>query len=602
MAHAEVQGVLQPLLVVRPHVERDRQRAVGRDARAQRVEAELADRDAHPARALVAQAQDPLAVRHHDHRRVRDPGVAQDLLDAVPVLVGDVEPAAAPVDVVVLLARLADHRRVDDRHHLVDVLEGQAVEERLVAVLQARQVDELLETARLRLEVLVGPVHLLVHGAHGRRHQAAEVELVALPLREGGALVGERVQQQRPSRLGHRHVLLAGRRVDPDAEAHNPRAAAVRRGPARVDGLPEGTARVCTPEPGPRAQPPFPRRPQDVRARETALKKVRSRHEDLPPSWLPAGFPIGQEEHRYGGVSQKAWRGWTGDSGGAPARASAPQPPDVQPVDRLHPRRAARAWPRGTAARRGEHHGAAGPARLRQPRPQDRPARALHRPRRPPGPQRDPLLQGARRPPRGVPAHHLHADRGPCLPALQPHLPPPSRPVDHARDKGRMPRSSPTPPSRTSGSSWSPTTSASWASATRGRAAWASLSASSRSTWPRPESTPRTPSPSASTSAPTTRSCWATTYYLGYRQPRLRGEAYDAVVEEFVRAVKNVLPPGPAAMGGLQAGECLPPAGALPQEPPSPSTTTSRARRRWRWPGSSPPPAPPAGSSSTSAW
>ena len=148
------------------------------------------------------------------------PALLQDRLDAVPVLVGDVQAAAAPVDVVVLLARLAHDRRVDDRHHLVDVLEGQAVEERLVAVLQARQVDELLEVARLRLEVLVGPVHLLVDVAHGRRHQAAEVELVALPLREGGALVGERVQQQRPSLLGHGHVLLAGRRVDLDAEAH----------------------------------------------------------------------------------------------------------------------------------------------------------------------------------------------------------------------------------------------------------------------------------------------------------------------------------------------------------------------------------------------
>ena len=219
VAHAQVQGVVQPLLVVRPHVERDRERAVGRDARAQGVEAELADRDAHPARALVAQAQDPLAVGHHDHRGVRDPGVGQDRLDAVPILVGDVQAAAAPVDVGVLLARLADDRRVDDRHHLVDVLEHQAVEERLVAVLQARQVDELLEVGRLRLEVLVGPVHLLADGADGRRDQAAEIELVALPAGERGAFVRDRVQQQRPSLLGHGHVLLAGRRVDLDAEA-----------------------------------------------------------------------------------------------------------------------------------------------------------------------------------------------------------------------------------------------------------------------------------------------------------------------------------------------------------------------------------------------
>ena len=30
--------------------------------------------------------------------------------------------------------------------------------------------------------------------------------------------------------------------------------------------------------------------------------------------------------------------------------------------------------------------------------------------------------------------------------------------------------------------------------------------------------------------------------YIGWRQPRLRGEAYDALVEEFVRAVKQRFP------------------------------------------------------------
>ena len=126
----------------------------------------------------------------------------------------------------------------------------------------------------------------------------------------------------------------------------------------------------------------------------------------------------------------------TGAVGGAPARAAAPQPPDVQPVDRLHARGAAPARPRRAAARRGQHHGAAGPAGLRQHRPQEGSPRALHRPGRPPGPQRAPLLPGARGSPRGVPAHRLHAHRGPGLPAVQPHLPPGARPLDHPRAPG----------------------------------------------------------------------------------------------------------------------------------------------------------------------
>ena len=52
--------------------------------------------------------------------------------------------------------------------------------------------------------------------------------------------------------------------------------------------------------------------------------------------------------------------------------------------------------------------------------------------------------------------------------------------------------------------------------------------------------------------------------YIGWRRPRLRGEAYDAVVEEFVRAVKLRFPQALAAVGGLQAVERLPAARALP--------------------------------------
>ena len=158
---------------------------------------------------------------------------------------------------------------------------------------------------------------------------------------------------------------------------------------------------------------------------------------------LPAGGPRVVSEHLdgrggplNGGVPEKAWRRRTGARGGAAARAAAPQPPHVQPGHGLHPRRATRARARGAAARRGQLDGAAGPAGLRQHRPQDGAARALHRPRRHPGPQRAPLLQGARGPPRGVPPHRLHPHRGPGLPAVQPDLPPRARPLDHARAQG----------------------------------------------------------------------------------------------------------------------------------------------------------------------
>ncbi|MDV7399358.1 hypothetical protein RZS08_48550, partial [Arthrospira platensis SPKY1] len=102
-------------------VEGDRESGVGRDARAGRVEAELPDRDTHPARALVPEAEDPLAVRHDDDRRLGGVVVPEDLLDVVLLVDADVEAAPATEDVRELLARLADDRRVDDREHLVEV-------------------------------------------------------------------------------------------------------------------------------------------------------------------------------------------------------------------------------------------------------------------------------------------------------------------------------------------------------------------------------------------------------------------------------------------------------------------------------------------------
>jgi hypothetical protein len=70
LAVADVRGIGQQVLVVGAHVERHRQRMSRVDARAGGVEGQLADRDAHAARALVAQAQDPLVVGGDDQANV----------------------------------------------------------------------------------------------------------------------------------------------------------------------------------------------------------------------------------------------------------------------------------------------------------------------------------------------------------------------------------------------------------------------------------------------------------------------------------------------------------------------------------------------------
>ena len=109
----------------------------------------------------------------------------------------------------ILLARFADHRRVHDRHHLVDVVVNEAEEQRLVPVLQAGQEGVALERCLLDAIVLVHPGKLLVDGADGRRHQPVKAKLGALGRRERRALVGEGIAEQRLAAHVDRDVLLA---------------------------------------------------------------------------------------------------------------------------------------------------------------------------------------------------------------------------------------------------------------------------------------------------------------------------------------------------------------------------------------------------------
>jgi hypothetical protein len=117
---------------------------------------------------------------------MRSPSVDDDDRDVAPRPVGEHvahrpavaradEQATRPLeDVAVLFAREADRRGIDDRHHLVRVVDQQAEEERLVAVVQVGEVDVLLERRRLAAQVLEDAPHLLLLREHARRQQPAQ--------------------------------------------------------------------------------------------------------------------------------------------------------------------------------------------------------------------------------------------------------------------------------------------------------------------------------------------------------------------------------------------------------------------------------------------
>ena len=87
---ADIQWVGQQGRVIGPDIERHRQGQGRVDAARRRVQGELADRDRHPARSLVAEPQDPLVIGDDDEPDVVVRPFAQQLGD--PVAVGGRDP------------------------------------------------------------------------------------------------------------------------------------------------------------------------------------------------------------------------------------------------------------------------------------------------------------------------------------------------------------------------------------------------------------------------------------------------------------------------------------------------------------------------------
>ena len=96
----------------------------------------------------------------------------------------------------IFLAGLTDRGRVDDGHHLIQVVHDYPVEQGLVTGLKADQMDVALQVAGLAAIVDQHPFHLLVHGAYAGGQQPAQPQRVTFLLGERGALVQVGITKQ----------------------------------------------------------------------------------------------------------------------------------------------------------------------------------------------------------------------------------------------------------------------------------------------------------------------------------------------------------------------------------------------------------------------
>ena len=120
----------------------------------------------------------------------------------------------------------------------------------------------------------------------------------------------------------------------------------------------------------------------------------------------------------------------------------------------------------------------------------------------------------------------------------------------------------------------------------RGSAAWASRSASSRSTPLCGGIHPARTLPIFLDVGTNNPEHLADPLYLGWRHERLAGQAYDDFIEAFVQAVDRALPARPAPVGRLRPAERPRGCWTGTATGSAPSTTTSRGRPPWPWPRS----------------
>ncbi len=120
---------------------------------------------------MVAEAQDALAVGHHDHLDRVVARVGEDVLDDVAMRKAQEQAARVARVVAELLTAFADRRRVDEGKRLLQVPLDQRVEQRLVLVLQGAQELIALEIGFEFPQSLQAAGDLLVQRADMRRQQ-----------------------------------------------------------------------------------------------------------------------------------------------------------------------------------------------------------------------------------------------------------------------------------------------------------------------------------------------------------------------------------------------------------------------------------------------
>src|SRR3989304_6015180 len=159
------------------------------DPRSRNVKGQFSHGDPHPPASLVPDTEYSFRVGRNDHLHIPVGKRLENLVNPVDVVRGQEYPPRIPEDVAEPLARKSDGRGIDERDHLLEMVQEKGMEKGLVPVLESAQIDIFFEIGRLGGEAFVSPRHLVLEGGWGRGEKTVKPESPSLIDRECGSLV-----------------------------------------------------------------------------------------------------------------------------------------------------------------------------------------------------------------------------------------------------------------------------------------------------------------------------------------------------------------------------------------------------------------------------
>ena len=196
---SDVERICQGVLVVGSHIDQHRQ-AVGRmDPSGRNVKIAFADGNAHAPCTLITQPEDPLPVSDHDQHHIGEGCVGQNTVDMMDIGWGDVKSARPPVNVTEFEAGLAHSGGIDDRKHLLQMIQKKPEKKGFHSILQGKKVDVFIQVVGFVLEMAVAPAGLDFQGGNRLREKSEQLEGLTFFLGKRGPFVVDGVFDQAPS-------------------------------------------------------------------------------------------------------------------------------------------------------------------------------------------------------------------------------------------------------------------------------------------------------------------------------------------------------------------------------------------------------------------